>query len=122
MTAPADLLPSTAFKIETARAWAAALQAGAYHGSALDRSDGFIHLSAAAQVRRTAELYFAGQPDLILARIDLAALGSSVVWEASRGGDLFPHIYGPLPAAAVLETLPLTGPGGGGFVFPPDVP
>ena len=33
--------------------------------------------------------------------VDLARLGETVVWEPSRGGQLFPHIYGDLPASAV---------------------
>jgi uncharacterized protein (DUF952 family) len=115
-------LPTIAYKIETRSAWEAAMAAGVYGGSALDRADGFIHLSAAAQVRRTAELYFTGQPDLILATVDLAALGAAVVWEPSRAGDLFPHIYGPLPASAVIETVPLVPGADGVFVFAETIP
>jgi uncharacterized protein (DUF952 family) len=115
-------LPGTAWKIESRAVWEAAMQAGVYKGSALDRKDGFIHLSAPAQTQRTAELYFTGQADLVMAEVDLAALGSTVVWEASRGGDMFPHIHGELPASAVLRTVPLTTGVDGSFVFPDGLP
>jgi uncharacterized protein (DUF952 family) len=58
-------------------------------------------------------MWFNGQTDLILATIDLTQLGDTVVWEASRGGALFPHIYGPIPMSVVQEVidLPLMGDG-----------
>lgn len=111
-------LPATAWKIEDRATWQAALATGSYDGSALDRADGFIHLSTAAQVRETALKWFAGRVDLVLAQIDLTPLGDTVKFEASRGGALFPHVYGPLPASSVLVTHDLPPDGQGGFVFP----
>lgn len=96
-----------AYKIETRSAWVQAETAGAYTGSALDVTDGFIHLSAQGQVRATLTMWFNDQPDLVLAKIDLTRLGDSVVWEASRGGALFPHIYGPIPMSVVQEVIDL---------------
>ena len=106
-------MDSLAYKIETRSAWAKAQRAGIYTGSALDVTDGFIHLSAHDQVRATLAMWFNGQTDLILATIDLTQLGDTVVWEASRGGALFPHIYGPIPMSVVQEVidLPLMGDG-----------
>jgi beta-hydroxylase len=100
-------MDSIAYKIETSSAWAKAQSAGAYTGSALDETDGFIHLSALDQVRATLAMWFKDQPDLILAKIDLTPLGDTVMWEASRGGALFPHIYGPIPMSAVREVIDL---------------
>lgn len=80
---------------------AAALAAGVFRGSALDRADGFIHLSTAAQLTRTVDLYFAGRENLTVIAVDLQALGDAVRWEASRDGQLFPHLYAPLPLDAV---------------------
>ncbi len=100
-------MDSLAYKIETRGAWAKAQSAGVYTGSALDVTDGFIHLSARYQVRATLTMWFKDQPDLILAKIDLTPLGETVVWEASRGGALFPHIYGPIPMSAVQEVIDL---------------
>ena len=101
------------YKIESAATWAAARELGTYRGSADDRRDGFVHLSAAGQVRATADRHFAGRAGLIIAAIDAGRLDDKLAWEASRGGALFPHLYGPLPMAAVVWTrdLPL-GPDG----------
>lgn len=89
------------YKILSADEWRAAQAAGAYRGSADDTRDGFIHFSTAEQTAGTYEKYFSGKPDLMLAAIDAAALGGALKWEASRGGALFPHLYGELPLAAV---------------------
>lgn len=101
------------YKILPRRAWQAALAAGRYDGSADDARDGFIHLSAADQLAGTAAKYFRGEPDLVLVTFAADALGPALRWEPSRGGDLFPHVYGALdPASAVaVEDLPL-GPDG----------
>ncbi len=78
-----------------------------FEGAAVDLADGFIHFSTRAQVAETAARHFAGQDDLLLVAADAARLGTALKWEASRGGDLFPHLYGPLPLSAVLWTRPL---------------
>lgn len=91
-----------AYKIENADVWQSAMQNGAYLGSALDIKDGFIHLSTAAQFSETYMRYFSQTPNLIVAKIDLELLGDKVKFEPSRGGDLFPHIYGDLPKTAVI--------------------
>jgi len=93
---------SLLFKICAADDWSAAVAKGAYEGSADDRRDGFIHLSAADQLPRTLEAHFADETHLVLVAFEAAALGSGLKWEPSRAGDLFPHLYGPLPASAAL--------------------
>jgi beta-hydroxylase len=92
--------PDVAFKILSRADWRAALAEGRYDGSAVDRADGYIHLSAADQLEATAAKHYAGQAELMLVEVDLTALGDALIWEPSRGGALFPHIYGPLPVAA----------------------
>lgn len=89
-----------AYKLVDGREWQAARAEGVYRGSVLDRADGFIHLSTAEQLPGTATRHYAGRSDLRLVAVDLAALGDSVRWEPSRGGDLFPHIHGDLPLTA----------------------
>ena len=101
-------LPATAFKILTAAEWADFQAEGRFEGSPVDRTDGFIHLSAADQVEGTLERHFAGQTGLVLAEVDLGALGEAVRWEESRGGALFPHVYGALPLSAVAGTKPVS--------------
>lgn len=108
------------YKIAPAALWRAAEAAGAFTGAPVDVADGYIHFSTAAQVRETARRHFAGQDDLVLVAVDAAALGPDLRHEASRGGDLFPHLYAPLPLGAVLSVRPLPlGPDG--HVFPDEV-
>lgn len=100
--------PDVAFKILSRVDWRAALAEGRYDGSAVDRADGYIHLSAAEQLEATAAKHYAGQADLMLVEVDLTALGDALIWEPSRGGALFPHIYGPLPVAATRAARALS--------------
>ena len=98
--------------------WAAAQATGRYHGSPDDHRDGFIHFSTAAQVARSAATYRAGRHDLVLLGVDADVLGAALRWEPSGSGDLYPHLYGPLPTRAVHRTDPLPLGQGGGHVFP----
>ena len=101
------------YKICPAPAWREAERAGAYRGSPDDARDGFIHLSTAAQLPGTLAKHFAGQSDLFLIAVDADALGAALKWESSRGGDLFPHLYGELdPAATDNITTLVLGPDG----------
>ena len=104
---------STIYKIVPAALWREAERAGRFTGSAVDRRDGFIHFSTAAQAAETAAKHFAGQSELLLVGVDATRLGDALRWEASRGGALFPHLYGALEFGAVtrVEPLPL-GPDG----------
>jgi uncharacterized protein (DUF952 family) len=95
------------YKILSRADWAAALAAGEYRGSEHDARDGFIHFSRAHQLAATAAKYFAGRQDLVLLAIDVTALGPALRYEASRGGDLFPHLYATLTLSAVRWSEPL---------------
>lgn len=101
---------TVAYKIVDAAAWREAVAEGAYAGSAVDLADGYIHLSTAAQLDETARKHFAGRENLMLLTVDLTVLEDTIVWEPSRGGALFPHIYGPLPVEAVTDAEPFTVP------------
>ena len=111
-------MPTTIYKICENALWREAERAGLFRGAPVDARDGFIHFSTAAQVRETAARHFAGAADLMLIAVEAAALGGALRWEVSRGGDLFPHLYGPLPLAAVLWAKPLPLGGGRRHVFP----
>ena len=111
----------TVYKIVAADLWQAAEDSGVFTGTGIDLSDGFIHLSTGAQARRTAQLYFKGQGNLVLVAVDGARLGEALKYEPSRDGDLFPHLYGPLPLAAVRSVRPLPVGGDGNHIFPEDV-
>ncbi|KRB86414.1 hypothetical protein ASE00_06815 [Sphingomonas sp. Root710] len=97
---------SIAYKILTLPQWAA-LEDGSFDGAPVDQADGYIHLSTAAQAAETLSRHFAGQTDLVIAAVDLDALGEAVRWEPSRGGDLFPHIYGRLTLDVVIAYGPV---------------
>ena len=99
--------------------WAATVAGDSYAGSSQDRADGFIHFSTAAQVVASAARHRTGQEGLVLLTVDPAVLGTALRWEPSRGGALFPHLYGPLPVAAVrrVDDLPLGADGH--HIFPP---
>lgn len=98
--------------------WQAAQATGRYAGSSQDRADGFIHFSTAAQVVASAAKHRAGQDGLVLLEVDGVSLGADLRWEVSRGGQLFPHLYGALPVACVTRfTSLMLGPDGR-HVFP----
>jgi uncharacterized protein (DUF952 family) len=101
------------YKIAPAPLWEKAVAAGVFHGAPVDLEDGYIHFSTAEQVRETAARHFAGQEGLVLVAVDADALGPALRWEPSRGGALFPHLYGSLPTTAALWAKPLpVGPDG----------
>ena len=92
-----------AYKLVDSGEWRRALDDGAYAGSAVDLADGYIHMSTGAQLAETARRHFPGRTDLLLVAVDLARVEPALKWEPSRGGELFPHLYGPLPTAAAVE-------------------
>jgi len=95
------------YKVAPAQDWQAARDAGVYQGSADDLRDGYIHFSTAAQVPATLAKHHAGHDGLVLIAVESRALGENLLWEPSRGGDLFPHLYAPLPVDAALWYTPL---------------
>jgi uncharacterized protein (DUF952 family) len=93
--------------------WREAERDGVFRGAPVDRADGYIHFSTAEQMQETAAKHFAGERDLLLIAVDATALGAALRWEPSRGGALFPHLYGELACNIVrwVKPLPL-GPDG----------
>ncbi|MDG2286474.1 MAG: DUF952 domain-containing protein [Alphaproteobacteria bacterium] len=98
--------------------WRIAKELGSYAGSAEDTSDGFLHFSTASQVVESARKHRAGEHNLVLLEVDAQALGALLKWEPSRGGDLFPHLYGSLPTSAVTAEVNLPLGADGLHVFP----
>lgn len=99
-------------------AWEDAVRAGRYDGSAQDQRDGFIHFSTAAQVAVSAAKHHAGTTDRVLLAVDPARVEGEVRWEASRGGALFPHLYGGLRPQEVIGHWDLPLGADGRHVFP----
>lgn len=98
--------PQTAYKILIGEEMATLERDGRFDGAPVDLADGYIHLSTADQLTETVDKHFAGRTDLHVAAVDLGSFGESLKWEESRGGQLFPHLYGPL----LLETVVAYGP------------
>jgi uncharacterized protein (DUF952 family) len=94
-----------AYKILTAPQWVQFQSEGVFTGAPVDLADGYIHMSTADQLDETLARHFAGQTGLVIATIDLTVLGDALKWEVSRGCARFPHHYGALPMAAVVDTV-----------------
>ena len=106
------------YKIFTGPEWAALRRNGRTAGAPVDLADGFIHFSTGSQVQETAAKHFAGAEGLVLAAIEAEALGEELKWEPSRGGALFPHLYGELAHDHVLWARPLPLDETGRHMFP----
>jgi uncharacterized protein (DUF952 family) len=90
--------------------WDAALAEGEYRTSTRGvtlEQEGFIHCSYAHQVEATAARFYGDLDELVLLRIDRSRLDAAVVDEPpAPGAELFPHVYGPIPVAAVVDAVP----------------
>ncbi len=98
---------SPILKIVPRALWETATAAGVFAGAPVDVADGFIHFSTRPQVEETAARHFAGQRDVLLVALDPARLGTALKWETSRGGALFPHLYGSFATADALWVRPI---------------
>lgn len=95
--------PDFIYKVVSREVYEASIAAGRFLGQPIDKADGYIHLSTAAQLRETIRLYFAGLTDQVLFQLAAAPFGAAMKWEASRNGELFPHLYAELPMSALGE-------------------
>jgi uncharacterized protein (DUF952 family) len=86
-------------------AWSAATTSGEYAPRSL-ATEGFVHCSTSEQVVATGRRRYAGRSDLLLLSIDPERAGVPLKWERGPTGDLFPHLYGPIPTAAVTAVEP----------------
>ena len=107
------------YKICPASIWEQAERAGVFSGSGIDLSDGFIHFSTADQTAKTAHLHFSRQGDLVLIKVAIEHL--DLMWESSRGGELFPHLYSDLPMTAVVEVTPMPLDSDSNHILPDDI-
>ena len=113
-----DGMSKLIYKIVSKDLWQQAEAKGVFDGAPVDHADGYIHISTAEQVRETAAKHFAGQQDLLLAAIDESKLGEKLIYEPSRGGALFPHLYEPLDLSAVVWVKPLPLADDDSHIFP----
>ena len=99
--------PELIYKIATPDVVEAARATGTFTGMPIDDADGYLHFSTAAQLRETLRLYFAGTSPVLIA-VRSYDMGAALRWEPSRGGQLFPHVYGTFPMGAVVHEEPVT--------------
>lgn len=88
---------------------AAAFETGVYTTSTRGQTlaeVGFIHLSTRAHVEDTANRFYADVDQLVLLTIDQRKVPAEIRWErpAPDVDVLFPHVYGPIPIAAIVRT------------------
>lgn len=104
------------YKLFRPSEWDTLVRDGVTQGAPIDIADGYVHFSTAAQVVETAQRYFSDVEDVVLVAIESGLLGEALVWEPSRGGDLFPHLYREMRMQDVAwhKVLPL-GPDGHSF-------
>jgi uncharacterized protein (DUF952 family) len=93
--------PEFVYKVVSRAVYDASIAAGTFVGQPIDKADGYIHLSTATQLRETIRLYFAGLSDQVLFQLACAPFSDAMKWEASRNGELFPHLYAELPMSAL---------------------
>jgi uncharacterized protein (DUF952 family) len=95
--------------ITTAAAWTDALAKGRYDADSL-ATEGFIHCSVPAQLGWVLDRHFKERSGLIVLHIDVAKIPAEIRYENLEGGtQLFPHVYGSIPCAAVVNVMPLPG-------------
>ena len=107
------------YKILAKPIWDAAIAKGVFAGATIDLTDGFIHLSTAAQAPQTASLFFKTGDDLLLIGFDDKTL-KGLKYEPSRGGDMFPHVYGTIDTTLAVSAVHLQRQDDGSLRFPDD--
>jgi uncharacterized protein (DUF952 family) len=110
------------YKVLRRAEWSTAQAAGVLTGSPADVRDGFIHLSAAHQVRGVCERHFKGEDDLVILALEPGSLGLALKWEASHKGEAFPHLYGTLPLALARSVAEIPRGPDGRLIFPREIP
>ncbi|MCW2496457.1 DUF952 domain-containing protein [Jatrophihabitans sp.] len=107
------------FHIVSAADWDAAVAAGSYEADSL-ATEGFIHFSYAEQVAATANRYYRQLDGLQVLEVDPTAIPAELrIEESPASGEAFPHVYGPVPPAAVVAVHPLTRDAAGDYAFSP---
>jgi len=108
--------------------WFAAAKDGQYAPDSLS-AEGFIHCSTVSQIVGVANTFYRGQRGLVLLVVDPSRLTAELKWEPpaepepthAREGELFPHLYGPLKADAVVKVIPFEPEPNGLFSLPQEL-
>ena len=94
------------YKILTAEQLAA-VESGRPMQAPVDIADGYVHFSTSKQVQETLAKWFRGQTGLVLASVNGDDFGPDLKWEASRGGDYFPHVFAEVRQQHISSLWPL---------------
>ncbi len=105
------------YKILAKSIWDDAVSKGIFLGATIDLTDGFIHLSTSTQVPVTASLFFKTGDDLVLVGFDDQQL-TGLKYEPSRGGELFPHVFGAIKTKLARSVFKLERQSDGSLKFP----
>jgi len=105
------------YHITTKAEWTLAKAAGIYEPESL-LADGYVHCVNSQLFEQVANFYYKNRADLIVLEIDEDKLKVEVRWEETGGPQAFPHIYGPIEVAAVVQTAALSANADGLFEFP----
>jgi uncharacterized protein (DUF952 family) len=110
--------PEFVYKIASHEAYRVFSKTGVFPGMPIDITDGYVHFSTAAQLAETLRLHFAGQGDVVVFSVRTHELGAGLRWEPSRGGQLFPHLYGEVQIAALGQHATVAVPADGSVTLP----
>lgn len=100
-----DAVPAAVFHLATLAELAEAEERGSVAPASL-ASEGFVHCSTAAQLAGTIERYYADVEELAVLHLDPITLGDALVWEESRPGEIYPHVYREISMDEVVEVIP----------------
>ncbi len=109
---------TTIYHMANGADWQAAKAKGFYHGTPMDKADGYMHFSTAETVVESAAKHRKCVEGLVLLCVTAENFGNDIKWEPARGGILFPHLYAPLDVSKVDKAVPLSLGDDGLHVFP----
>lgn len=77
---------------------------GEMYSAASLATEGFIHCSFAGQLNAVLGRYYCDVESVVILEIDSEKLTSNLVNEPSTGGEIYPHIYGPINRESIVST------------------
>ena len=94
------------YHVTTRADWQQQANAATYEAASL-HTEGFIHLPEAHQVAGVLHRYYQNTPDLLLLHVNPDKLAATLTYEPTTDNELFPHLYGPIDRAAIVEDQPI---------------
>ena len=110
--------PEFVYKIASHETYRVFAKTGVFPGMPIDLKDGYVHFSTAEQLAETLRLHFAGQGAVVVFAVRTHDLGMALRWEPSRGGQMFPHLYGDLHIGALGQHATVSVDADGSVTLP----